>query len=266
MNELVNDIGRGLDAYLRIGAQVKILGSERFSVPRIFLPPFRENGQARRSVVFLSGQHLEETSGPQVLLNATDFLPLVTPILGAGIGIGIYPIVNQRGLSFSPDADPELLRHDVSGQEFNSGWRDNLSPPQEEALVGEDLLQLHQSWPIILIITLHEDYTEPQTGYMWINNLPPATRRRFRQRIDANWGKKHLLKRPERSIFFGGRIEGPLVVDAADDAWENYFADQLDIPAVTIEAPFGLTEELRLRFQRQIIKSLLEVIGSGIWG
>lgn len=257
VNEVYKPVLSGLDDWRGLGAQVSLITGRDRSVPRILLPPIKNYPTANNRpqlALILTGQHLEETSGPILVSRPEAVLPILTPLLSAGIACVLYPLINQYGLNFSAADDPIKLRYDKSGHNYNSGWGlTKASRPAEVALTEADIRSLRRFYKIILAVTIHEDSTSPNYGYAWVNNFPDHSRKQLVSRFNYLWGTTN------RRDFSGqvvsadhpvtGRFEKFLMVDFSDgDSVENYLADLSGIPVICVESPYGEPLENRIDF------------------
>ena len=209
------------------------------------------NNHRHQLALILTGQHLEETSGPVLLSRPDAVLPILTPLLSAGIACALYPLINHHGLNFASTDDPIKLRHDESGRNYNSGWgATKASRPAEVALVEADIRSLQCFYKIILAVTIHEDSTSPNYGYAWVNNFPDHGHGQLVSRFNHLWGKTHLSDLSGQVVSDGhsviGRFEKFLMVDFSDgDSVENWLADLSGAPVICVESPYGEPLETR---------------------
>ena len=257
-NEVYKPVLVGLDDWRGSGAQVSLIVGRDLSVPRIWLPPIKthpmtDNHRLRLATI-LTGQYLEETSGPVLLSRPDTVLPILMPLLSAGIACALYPLINQYGLNFAANDDPIRLRHDGSCRNYNSGWGlPKASRPVEVSLVEAEIRSLQRFYKIILAATIHEDSTSSNHGYAWVNNFPDHSRRQLIPRFNHLWGKTHLSDFSGQVVTSNhqttGRFEEFLMVDFSDgDSVENWLADLSGTPVICIESPYGEPLETRIDF------------------
>jgi len=266
MNPVTKRISKGLAAWRRAGARVDFLRKNNISVPRIWL-----GANTGKTILIQSGLHLEETSGPLLLLDPSALLPTVRSALKRDISFLIYPVVNNFGLRHDPSGPDKLLRYNEKGINYNDGW--GLSDDKkclEVKLVEEDILKFLGTNKVILAVSLHEDSTTPQKGYLWFNGIKSTkVRKEIRARLKSKILKSGLLK-IDRQILLtireskvdGGRVEGGFtVVDAKDKgALEHWLGEDLKIPTVLSEAPFGLRLRTRKSFHSKVIDSAISTV------
>ena len=257
-NEVYKPVLVGLDDWRGSGAQVSLIAGRDLSVPRIWLPPIKthpmtDNHRLRLAMI-LTGQYLEETSGPVLLSRPDTVLPILMPLLSAGIACVLYPLINQYGLNFAANDDPVRLRHDESGRNYNSGWGlPKVGRPAEIGVVEADIRSLQRFYKIILAATIHEDSTSPNHGYAWVNNFPDHSRKQLVSRFNHLWGKTNRRDFSGQIVTgdypVNGRFEEFLMVDFSDgDSVENWLADLSGTPVICIESPYGEPLETRIDF------------------
>ena len=252
MNVIKKRINPGLKAWKTKGAKVTFLKQGKLRVPVILLP---SSVQSDKLLLISSGFHLEETSGPLLLLNPRICFPLFSKIL-KNINIAIFPVINQFGLNYKETVEDKYLRYNADGLNYNSAWGFDIKKCQEVTLVEKRLIELHKKYQIVFVLSLHEDSTEPGNGYIWMNNIDKKTR----QYIQSNLEKKvdrNILKMKSSLGLRKGRIErGYSVIDAKDDSFENFTSDMLGIPTLLSEAPFGLDLKRRIGFHKASLSSI----------
>lgn len=244
---------QGINSWKERTAQVSYLKGESVSVPVVFLP-----SHAKSNKVFLiaSGFHLEETSGPMLLLNPKLCLPIFRNIL-RDINITIFPVINQFGQSFNDDVEDNYLRYNAEGINYNTAWGFNKKKCKEVTLVEEKLIKFHLAYQIVFVLSLHEDSSEPGKGFLWMNNIPPAIRKSIQLSLKRQVDKDMLLKIASAVGLRKGRVEsGFSVVDAKDESFENFTSEILGIPTLLSEAPFGLNLKRRIAFHQAALTSI----------
>lgn len=249
-------IASGLASWEKLGASVIFLKSGDTSVPRIFL-----KGKGEETLVFMSGLHLEETSGPKVLLDGKNFLQISDHL--RNFDLIIYPVVNQYGLNFSEKSDSEVLRENKSGINYNDLWgMKSWKKPVENRLVEEDILAITKVRKIKFCISLHEDSTSPKKGYVWTNGVAPGERKKLAAGILKSVAKSVLWQSAEPFYEDKNKAKvenGFMIVGAKDKgAFENWMAEDLNVPTVLSEAPFGEDLKTRLKFQEVVIQASIE--------
>lgn len=258
VNEVCRPVLSGLDDWRGLGAQVSLIAGRGRSIPRILLPSIKTypmaNSHRPQLALILTGQHLEETSGPVLVSRPETVLPILAPLLSAGIACELYPLINRHGLNFSATDDPVKLRLDESNRNYNSGWGlPKVGRPAEVALAEADIRSLQRFYKIILAATIHEDSTSPHHGYAWVNNFPDHSRRQLVSRFNHLWGKTHLYDFSGKAVIgdypVTGRFEEFLMVDFSDgDSVENWLADLSGAPVICVESPYGEPLETRIDF------------------
>lgn len=270
-NEVCRPVLSGLDDWRGSGAQVSLIVGRDRSVPRILFPSINNSpteGNRPQLALILTGQHLDETSGPVLISRPGAVLPILTPLLSAGIACAIYPLINHHGLNFSAADDPMKLRHDKSGRNYNSGWGVKGRRPVEVALAEADIRSLRHFYKIILAATIHEDSDSPNYGYAWVNNFPDHSRRQLVSRFNHLWGKTHLSRFSGKAVtgdyIVTGRFEEFLMVDFSDgDSVENWLADLSGAPVILVESPYGEPLETRINFGLAMLAAAIGAVVSG---
>lgn len=267
VNEVYKPVLSGLDDWRGLGAQVSLIAGRGRSIPRILLPPIKTNSTVNNHrpqlALILTGQHLDETSGPVLVSRPGAVLPILTPMLSAGISCALYPLINRHGLNFAATDDPMKLRHDKSGRNYNSGWGVTKgSRPAEVALAEANIRSLQRVYKIILAATIHEDSTSPHHGYAWVNNFPDHSRRQLVSRFNHSWGKTHLSDFSGKAVTgdypVTDRFEEFLMVDFSDgDSVENWLADLSGVPVICVESPYGEPLETRINFGLAMLASAI---------
>lgn len=269
VNEVYKPVLSGLDDWRGLGAQVSLIAGRGRSIPRILLPPIKTypkvNNHRPQLALMLTGQHLDETSGPVLVSRPDAVLPILTQLLSAGIACAIYPLINHHGLNFSAADDPMKLRHDKSGRNYNSGWGVKGRRPVEVALAEANIRSLQRVYKIILAASIHEDSTLPHHGYAWVNNFPDHSRRQLVSRFNHSWGKTHLSRFSGKAVtgdyIVTGRFEEFLMVDFSDgDSVENWLADLSGIPVICVESPYGEPLETRINFGLAMLASAISTV------
>lgn len=273
VNEVYRSVLSGLDDWRGSGAQVSLIAGRGRSIPRIFLPPIKTypmaNSHRPQLALMLSGQHLEETSGSVLLSRPDAVLPILMPLISAGIACALYPLINHHGLNFASTDDPARLRFDEFGRNYNSGWGVKGSRPVEVALAEADIRFLRRFYKIILAATIHEDSTSPDYGYAWVNNFPDNTRRQLVSRFDHSWGKTHLSDFSGQVVSADhpvtGRFDKFLMVDFSDgDSVENWLADLSGAPVICVESPYRESLETRINFGLAMLASAIGAFVDGV--
>lgn len=267
MNPVRKIIDPGLEAWQNYGAKVSFLGPSRVKVPRI-----RLDSGGNKVFVIASGLHLEETSGPFLLLRPKALIPALKPLIKRGINILIYPLINQHGLKFSAKEDERLLRFNSRGIDYNDCW--GLKKKCiEVALVEKDIRRAYKSSSIIFFLSLHEDSDMPKKAYVYTNgvfNYP--LRKRLRGAIASMVNRKVLAtpsllkKNIQPSELVGASIEDFFLVESRDEgAMEDWLAYSLGVPTILSEAPFDLALNTRRAFHLAVLRSISsEISGGGI--
>jgi hypothetical protein len=258
VNPIRTAIGPGLSAWRRKGANVDYLIFGGLKVPRIWFGPKKND-----ILLLASGLHLEETSGPLLLLNPDKLLAAFESLTDAGLNLLIYPVINQHGLKFSPDANDKLLRYNAGGVNYNDGWG-LRKKCKEVSLVEKDILNFQKSFRIIFAQSMHEDSDLPKKGYVYSNGIHNASfRKKLRKYIQASvkdgvLASSSLVKNNiPKSELIGARIEDFLLVESHDKgSMEEWLAYDLGIPTLLSEAPFGLTLKTRQDFHFAVLGSL----------
>lgn len=254
-------LSRGLKQWAQLGASVVSLSGSSASVPRITIPARPRAGGD--SVVLLAGLHLEETSGPYLLLSPKLLYPLIRGSLIDGSAVTIYPVVNQYGLQFSEVSPDERLRRNEAGINYNDRWGVVGEKPEEIALVEADILALSQRSTLQMAVSLHEDSVSPQRAYLWANGIDRRRRIQIARVVRSQWGQRYLWRSRQRAISDElGRLalieHGFVIVNAQDPgAFENWMSDELKVPTILSEAPFGLPLRTRAHFHRVVVSSAL---------
>lgn len=263
MNPIASLLPKGLAAWGKVSADVSFLIQGGFRVPRILL------GSADQYVLIASGLHLEETSGPALLLDPEGVFPVLKPILDKKIGILMYPVINQVGLKYLPTENDHLLRYNDNNFNYNDGWGiPGNKKATEVALVEKDILSLNRISQIKLALSLHEDSETPGKGYIYTNGISDSIlRKSITQKIKGHVDVKQLANKSDilesgQETFQGGIIEDDIcIVDSKDKgSIENWLADDLKIPTVLSEGPFGLDLEVRKKFQLEVLKATLLIL------
>ncbi len=264
MNPVAGQIQKGLDSWKKLGAKIAYLVSANKKVPKIWLG----SNKSSKVIIIASGLHLEETSGPSLLLEPTALSPILQPTLEKDINFLIYPVINQFGLSYLPTNRRKFLRYNEEGINYNDGWGIPEKKSKEVELVEKDILDTKNTKEIIFAISLHEDSETPGKGYVYTNAVKS---RDFRAKLIKGIKskinvallatKQHLLEANEPT-FQGGVIEEEFcIVDAKDPgSMENWLADDLGVPTVLSEGPFGLPLKVRKEFQLVVIESIVSLL------
>jgi hypothetical protein len=268
MNPVSDAIVHGKAEWRKSGGLARALKSGDLTVPKVWFPG---QNKGKRVLLLTSGLHLEETSGPILLLDPKLVLPTIYPFIQKGVNVLIYPAINQYGLSFDPAGDDKLLRYNQDGINYNDGWGfPNDKKCKEVALVEEDILQTKKNYEFIFALSLHEDSETPKKGYIYTNGISdPNFRKKLRQGILSEVPPDILATQKEldegiQPEFEGGVVEeGFCLVEAKDPgSLENWLADDLHIPTVLSESPFGLDLETRKSFHLSVIKSVITSLTS----
>lgn len=272
-NEVYKPVLSGLDDWRGWGGKISLIAGRGRSIPRILLPPIKTypkvNNHRPQLALMLSGQHLEETSGPVLLSRPDAVLPILMPLISSGIACAIYPLINHHGLNFFAADDPVKLRLDESGRNYNSGWGVKDRRPAEVALAEADIRSLRHFYKIILAATIHEDSDSPNYGYAWVNNFPDHSRRQLVSRFNHSWGKTHLSRFSGNAAtgdyLVTGRFEEFLMVDFSDgDSVENWLADLSGAPVICVESPYREPLEIRINFGLAMLASAIGAFVDGV--
>lgn len=258
MNIISSKIIPGLANWKKLGGKLDFLKSSSIGVPRIFIASKRPSNEL---VIIVSGFHLEETSGPLLLLNPDKVLPILN--LGpAYANFLIYPVINQFGLKFSIDSHENLLRSNHLGINYNDKWGMLGKKTEEVSLIESDILKMVKKYSPIFALSLHEDSVTPGKGYLWFNGIKSReVRKKIITEVKSVVEKSLALEIQEPEVE-GGKIEdGFAIVDAKDKGtFENWLSDDLKIPVVLSEAPFGLKLNVREQFHQVVMKSAINVL------
>ena len=229
MNEIAGWIKPGLEKWSRIAA-VSFLGE--LKVPRIITPA------RQRSVLVLTGHHLEETSGPKFALEPDNFEAWMKDF-----GFTIFPIINQYGLNFPATANENLLRKDRWGRNYNSGWG-RWPKAKEVGLIEADI----KPRKFDVAVSLHEDSTTPGKGSFYTNG------------VNGIWLDKFL-----DIIYFDHKYplsSRPVTIDEQDgQSCEDWLSKQ-GISTFLIESPFGLPMKERQEFLGTFFYAILNLVGA----
>ncbi|OGM61057.1 hypothetical protein A3A75_02755 [Candidatus Woesebacteria bacterium RIFCSPLOWO2_01_FULL_39_10] len=174
----------------------------------------------------------------------------------------IYPVINNYGLKYNTTDPYKFLRSNEKGINYNSGWGVNTSKKCIEVmLVEEDIKKIQSNRKVRLVLSLHEDSTSIGKGYIWTNALGTKLRRSIQDKLKSKIDKKLLTNMKENEVQ-GGKVEvGFTIVDAQDvGSFENWLAEDLKIPVVLSESPFGLSLATRKKFHIRIIEASLSSI------
>ena len=243
----------GLNFWKAEGATVNELGESVVKVPKITI------GAGNKIIILISGFHLEETSGPLLLLDPKALMPIIKPLLANSVSVIIYPVINQFGLEYEPDENENLLRENQEGIDYNGAWGMGSSvKPEEIVLVENEILSLKNKGKILFSVSFHEDSVTPKKGYLWTNGVDLSLREKITKKIKLKIDKDLLLDMKDRT-FEGGIVEDGFVIANAKDetSYENWMAEELNIPTVLSEAPFGLPLSVRKKFQVEVLKIVL---------
>ncbi len=242
-------------------AKVDLLEINDISVPRVYVSDKKD---PKKTVIIASGLHLEETSGPLLLLDSEILLPILKPYLKKGIGFYIYPVINNYGLKYRTTVPDKFLRSNEEGINYNSGWGIITSNKcREVKLVEEDIKKILRNIKVQLVLSLHEDSISIGKGYIWTNALDSNFRSSIQSKLKSTINKKLLIDMKKDTVQ-GGKVEGGFtIVDAQDvGSFENWLADDFKIPVVLSESPFGLSQATRKEFHIRVIEaSLSSIIG-----
>ncbi|MEK7188691.1 MAG: hypothetical protein AAB685_02470 [Patescibacteria group bacterium] len=258
MNPVTLGLKRGLKRWQEV-ADLNLLKVKGISVPRIFVKAKGASSLANnQTIIIASGLHLEETSGPLLLLDPSSLLPKLQPALQKNISFLIYPVINNYGLKYSPSGPEKLLRNNKQGINYNDGWGLTQKKCLEVSLVEKDILEFGKKQNLSLVLSLHEDSTAPGKGYLWINATNAKLRRLIQKNVTTSIDTSLLIKTKAKSVQ-GGKVEaGFMVVNAKDKgSFENWLADDLKVPTILSEAPFGLDLSTRKNFHSAIIASCI---------
>lgn len=259
MNPVALGLKTGLKKWQEV-ADLHLLSVNGISVPRIFIKALGKSLLVNnQTIIIASGLHLEETSGPLLLLDPSWLFPKLKPVLQKNISFLIYPVINNYGLKYPPSSPEKLLRNNKQGINYNDGW--GLAPHkkcQEVELVENDILEFQQGQVICLALSLHEDSTTPGKGYLWTNATNAVQRQLIQKNVTAKIDQSLLINTKAKSVQ-GGKVEaGFMVVNSRDKgSFENWLADDLKIPTILSEAPFGLALSTRKNFHLAIIDSCI---------
>lgn len=259
MNPVAISLKKGLIRWQDV-ADLHLLKVNGKSVPRIFVKakatsPLPNN----KTIIIASGLHLEETSGPLLLLEPSLLLPKLKPALQKNISFLIYPVINNYGLKYAASDPEKLLRNNKEGINYNDGWGlATHKKCQEVQLVENDIKKLYQKQKVCLALSLHEDSTAKGKGYLWTNAINAKLRRLIQKNVTAKIDKNLLVEIKAKSVQ-RGKIEGGFMVVNSKDkgSFENWLADDLKIPTILSEAPFGLDLSIRKNFHLAIIDSCI---------
>ncbi|HJX59611.1 MAG TPA: hypothetical protein VJ481_03645 [Patescibacteria group bacterium] len=253
MNVVKGHLDSGLRGWKDVGAKVTYLKRGGIQVPEIYIP---SSVQSNKLLLIVSGFHLEETSGPLLLLNSGGCSPLIAKILEK-MNVLIFPVINQYGLAFDEAGSDKFLRYNQNGINFNTAWGFKKEKCKEVEIVEPRLIELHNKYQIVFVLSLHEDSTEPGKGYLWINNVVKDKRMKIQTSLESKVDKKILLQMKSTVGLREGKIEkGFSVIDAKDESFENFTSEILGIPTLVSEAPFGLDLETRMAFHKASLSSL----------
>jgi len=263
MHPLAAQIPNGLNSWQAAGAKVGTLKKDKINVPRIWV-----NSVKNKVFLLIGGLHLEETSGPFLLLTPQLLLPVLEPLLKKGVNIVIYPAINQFGLSFEPSTNDKLLRYNAEGINYNDRWGIKAKKCKEVEVVEKDILSIKKFYEIIFAVSLHEDSETPQKGYIYTNGISdPNFRKKLRQGIISQVSADILASEKDfqegiQSEFTGGKVEEEFCLVEAKDpgSMESWTADKLHVPTVLSESPFGLSLDTRKSFHLSVIASAISVL------
>ncbi len=237
---------------------VQYLKKNSISIPVIHAP---SQSKQKHHILLVSGLHLEEISGPKLLLKPSFFAHW----RNQGISFTIFPVINQFGLSYPESSPDHLLRYDNKDRNYNDGWgfEDISLKAIEVALTEKYILETNIVNPFDFAISLHEDSTQPEFGFIYTSNITP----KFREHLDG-----HIKSTPSSLLLSNkNRLldvskdryidHNYMIVDEKDDgALENWLGEKLNIPTILIEAPFGYPLPTKLKFQQDITSSILNTI------
>lgn len=252
MNIVVSYLTKGILDWKKNGAKISYLKKDDLRIPLIFLGSYTKT---KKIFLIASGLHLEETSGPILLLSVSRILPSMKRLLKK-LNIVILPVINQRGLKYDETMPDRYLRFNDDGINYNSGWGSNSKKPVENKLVEREILKIFGKFKIVFALSLHEDSTEPGNGYLWMNRIDRENRVIIQERMLKSPHKK-LLKMTSTIGFRKGQIEnGFTIVNAKDDSFENFMSEILGVPTLLSEAPFGKSLARRISFHKAVLTSL----------
>lgn len=245
-----------------------VAAAEGVKIPIIYAPATAAaEGKKPQHLLVVSGMHLEETGGPKALLDPKAFRAWRE----AGISFTIIPVINQHGLQF-PETAPEIfLRADSDGVNYNDCWGRGPHRTKESAALEKKIRRLHSDNPFDLVVSCHEDSTMPGKGYVGLQGLGDQFQEILAEQITNTPSGQHLADitpqtnpfaadhatDADPNLFKPGIVKfGWQMIDDYDaTAFENWveYDPQLQIPAVTVEGPFGLDLSARTAFQLAIL-------------
>ncbi len=249
MNPVSKQISKGLVKWSKI-AHVSNL-SKKYKLPRIIF------GSQKRAIIISTGLHLEETSGPLTLLDPAKLKWLLEFAKKNKFTIVLYPIINNRGLSYLPTADEKFLRTNDKGVDYNDCWGIK-EVTGEVRIVSRDIKKIIKKYDVVCALSLHEDSALPKKGYIWTNGVAKKLREQICKLIKSNILKKYILEIGQKT-FEGGKVENRFCVVNARDygSFEVWMAELNNIPTVLSEAPFGEKLAIRSKFHMEVIKATL---------
>lgn len=253
MNPVKRRITFGLNFWKAKDATIDKLGGSTVKVPKITI------GSGNKTIILISGFHLEETSGPMLLLDPKMVIPIIRPLLDKSIRVIIYPVINKFGLNYGSDEHENLLRKNQEGTDYNDAWgMGSRIKPEEIVLVESEILSLWNKGEILFSVSFHEDSVTPKKGYIWTNGVDLSLRKKITKKIKSKIDRNLLLDMKDRT-FEGGIVEDGFVIANAKDktSYENWMAEELNVPTVLSEAPFGLPLSVRKKFQVEVLKIVL---------
>lgn len=254
-------------------ADIAVASAGSFEIPIMTVRGATQSPRADELAFLVSGMHLEEPSGPELLSKPEPLLSLLQPYLHDGLSFLLIPQINMFGQQFvGHTSRSELLRCDHRGVEYNDGFGLNMKAritAESEAVerVMRAYLQTHR---VTLGISLHEDSDLPKQGYIWTNGVPPLTRAEVRRSLDSKWGgSRYLFQSPQTHPSVPnltqegefGHWEGPLAVDYADEGClEHWWASMYGIAAFCVEAPHAAHPKIKELFLLDSLSIILRSI------
>lgn len=258
MNIVKKRLDKGLADWNKSGFKITHIGRKKYIIPRI------EIGNSKNiTILFISGLHLEETSGPLLLLSPNKLLNIFDRKNNQNFSFLIYPLVNNYGLGHHQKSDEKLLRYDRNNLNYNDGWGlSDLEKSREVKIVEDDILYNLKSRKIAFAISLHEDSSVPGKGYIWINGMNNKLKRKeLIQSVKQKADKESLIHMTQKRAG-GGKVEGNIAIVNARDkgTLEDWLAHDLNVPTVLSEAPFSKTLFKRIGFHKLVIKSSISIL------
>lgn len=259
MNPVALQLKKGLAKWKEV-AKVDLLKTVAVTVPRIsLLSKVRSIPNNSKVVIIASGLHLEETSGPLLLLDPSKMLAILKSALNKGVSFFIYPVINNFGLKYDLSTSEQLLRNNEKGVNYNDGWGLNTNIKcLEVGLVENDIKKILQKNRVLLVLSLHEDSTSMGKGYIWLNSVNAQLRRSIQKKVLMKIDKKVLMNSKKR-IIQGAKVEmGFTIVNAKEKgSFEHWLGEDLRIPTLLLEAPFGLDLKTRINFHRYVMAAAI---------